>query len=418
MIRLSHPTRQVSGEITLDGSKSISNRLLIIRALSGADFPITQLSTSRDTRTLMQLIEQDDTLYDAGAAGTTFRFLTAYLAMKDGAQILTGSERMKQRPVGDLVQALNQLGADISFLEKEGYPPLEIRSPRKMGQRGRLKVQANVSSQFITALLLIAPYLPGGLELVLDGPVVSRSYIEMTLALMAQFGVPHRWEGQVIEVPEKAYTARTFEVEADWSAASYYYSLFAMGEGEMLRLNGLQPDSTQGDSVLARMMEGFGIQTEYEAGGVVLRKTGMAPKPLFEWDFVLCPDIAQTLAVTCAGLGVHGVFSGLETLSIKETDRIAALQAELLKTGVYFSKLPARFSRKNADKTFYLLEGKAHWEGIPEFAAYEDHRMAMSLAPLALLGPICIENPAVVEKSYPAFWEDLARLGFVIEHLG
>lgn len=408
---ISKADRQLKGEIVLNGSKSISNRALIIRALSGTDFPIEYLSTSKDTVTLQKLLAQSSGDLDTGHAGTTFRFMTAYLALQDGSQILTGSERMKQRPIGVLVEALRTLGASIDYLEEEGYPPLRINSPQ-MGQVQNLQISAGTSSQYISALLMIAPCLEQGLELELVGKIVSRPYIEMTLGLMQHFGIAHQWEGQTIKIAPQAYQAKPFKVEADWSAASYYYALAAFAEELDLQLNGLWENSWQGDAILAEMMTQFGIATTFNDRGIHLRKEGNV-RNTFEWDFIRCPDIAQTLAVVCGGLGISGLFTGLETLSIKETDRIAALKTELAKVNVSFVQLPARFAQKS-DKTYFMVEGTADIKK-PVFTTYEDHRMAMAFAPFALLGAIEMEHPEVVVKSYPAFWEDLQRLGFLVK---
>lgn len=408
---ISKADRHLKGEISLNGSKSISNRALIIRALSGADFPIEYLSTSKDTVTLQKLLSQSTGDLDTGHAGTTFRFMTAYLALQAGTQILTGSERMKQRPIGVLVEALQKLGANIDYLGEEGYPPLRINAPA-IGQVPQLQISAGTSSQYISALLMIAPYMEQGLELELIGQIVSRPYIEMTLGLMAHFGVRHEWEGQTIKIAPQTYQAKAFKVEADWSAASYYYSLAVFADELDLQLNGLWENSWQGDAVLAEMMTRFGIASTFNEGGVHLRKEGEA-REAFEWDFIRCPDIAQTLAVVCGGLGISGLFTGLETLSIKETDRIAALKAELNKVNVSFVQLPTRFAQKT-EKTYFMVEGKATVDH-PVFATYEDHRMAMAFAPFAMLGAIEVEHPGVVVKSYPGFWEDLQSLGFVVK---
>lgn len=409
---LYHPTRRIEGELTLAGSKSISNRALIIRALSPDPFPIHRLANANDTQLLEALLASTDTLRDAGPAGTTFRFLTAYLSLQPGEQILTGSERMKQRPIGALVEALRSLGARIDYLEKEGYPPLRIGEPDNMGLKtNEITIPANTSSQYITALLLIAPTLPNGLKLHLTGHIVSRSYIELTLQLMKYFGVQHQWEGAVISVPPQAYQPRPFTVEADWSAASYYYSIAALAGSTNLVLKGLFENSAQGDAVLAKIMPQLGVHTEWIPDGLRLSKKEGTLPPVFEWDFLDCPDIAQTLAVVCGAVGVQGLFTGLETLRIKETDRIAALKQELAKVGVKLSALPARFSKRD-NREHYLISEKAEVKAEPLFQTYEDHRMAMAFAPLALLGPIQIEAPQVVEKSYPDFWRDLRSLGF------
>lgn len=409
---LSKADRNIIGEISLNGSKSISNRALIIRALSGQDFPIDYLSTSKDTVTLQKLLSQEKIILDAGHAGTTFRFMTAYLALQPDIQVLTGSARMKQRPIGVLVEALRKLGASIDYLEQEGYPPLQINPPENMGRVKNLKISAGTSSQFISALLLIAPYLPNGLNLELEGTIVSRPYIEMTLGLMNHFGVKYKWKDQRISIFPQDYEAKPFKVEADWSAASYYYCLAAFAEKLDLQLNGLWEDSLQGDAVLVEMMQKFGIKSTFNEQGVKLTKEEKSTSN-FEWDFLRCPDIAQTLAVVCSGLGTPGLFSGLETLSIKETDRIAALKTELSKVGASFVKLPPHFSKKT-NKTFYMVEGKAAVDH-PTFDTYEDHRMAMAFAPFSMIAPIAINDPGVVIKSYPDYWEDLKKLGFHIK---
>ncbi len=414
---ISKSDKTIKGEITLNGSKSISNRALILRALSEQDFEIQKISTSKDTRTLEKLLKEfasqkeGETIeLDTGHAGTTFRFLTGYLAAQKGTQILTGSDRMKQRPIGILVDALRKLGADIEYLENDGYPPLQIKERKSDFSNNQLTIAANTSSQYISSLLMLAPTLPNGLELTLDGKIVSIPYIQMTLKLMEQFGILHTWKDSVIKIENQKYQGSDFVVEADWSAASYYFSLGALADEVDLQLNGLFEKSTQGDSAIVKMMEQFGITTTFNEKGIHLKKSGNAPEPMFEYDFLECPDIAQTLAVICGGLGTMGLFTGLDTLSIKETDRIAALQNELQKVQVFFSKLPPKFSKKS-DKTLYMTEGKAVLD-MPTFATYEDHRMAMAFAPLALLGNIKVENPMVVVKSYPDFWKDLETLGF------
>ena len=411
---ISKKDRRLAGELTLAGSKSISNRALIIQALCEDDFPIHRLANANDTELLQSLLQREKIILDAGPAGTTFRFLTAYLALQPDIQILTGSERMKKRPIKVLVEALRQLGADIEYLEKEGYPPLKIGEPSDdFGRKNRLIIPANTSSQYISALLMIAPILPHGLELTLAGKIVSRPYIEMTLALMRHFGVTAGWKDNVIKINPQDYRAKAFTVEADWSAASYYYAMAVFADELDLQLNGLFKDSVQGDAVLAPMMEKFGIKTDFNAQGIRLTKSGAAIPPVFEYDFLECPDLAQTLAVVCAGVGVHGVFTGLETLRIKETDRIAALKNELAKVQAFLSKLPEKFSKKSG-KQFFQIEGKAVVENAPTFATYEDHRMAMAFAPLAMFGNIRIEEPEVVRKSYPNFWRDLTELGFEV----
>lgn len=405
---------KIQARLSLTGSKSISNRALLIRALCKEPFEIKRLAAANDTELMQALLASDEEVRDAGPAGTTFRFLTAYLALQPGSQILTGTERMKQRPIGVLVEALRRLGANIEYLEKDGYPPLRIGEAQDLGKTNQLSISAGTSSQYISALLMIAPVLPNGLELTLEGNIVSRSYIEMTLGLMRHFGVTAQWEGNTIIVAPQAYQAREFTVEADWSAASYHYAMAAFSSELDLQLDGLFPESFQGDAALVPIMEQFGIQSTFNETGVRLTRSDKALPAIFEWDFILCPDIAQTMAVVCAGLGVQGFFTGLETLSIKETDRIAALKQELAKVQAHFSKLPARFSPVT-QKEFFQVDGKADLAQIPTFDTYEDHRMAMAFAPLAMYGPVRIDEPMVVEKSYPHFYEDLELLGFEVK---
>ena len=413
-LTLSKATRELIGTIELTGSKSISNRALIIQALTPEPFVIERLAQAKDTQTLQALLASNEEVLDTGAAGTTYRFLTAYLSTQSGTQVLTGSERMKERPIGVLVDALRELGAQIEYVEREGYPPLRIGQANGFGEKGQLSIPAGTSSQYITALLLLAPTLPNGLELELIGKIVSRPYIEMTLRLMAYFGIEYQWEDQVIKVAPQVYQARPFMVEADWSAASYYYSLAAICDRCDLQLDGLFADSVQGDAVAQDIYQTFGVHTSFNETGLRLHKDGSADRPqVLEYDFLECPDIAQTLAVTCAALGVQGLFTGLETLRIKETDRIAALKQELAKVNAHLSTLPARFAPKSG-KEYFLIEGQANWQSPPSFATYEDHRMAMAFAPLALLHPIKVEEPGVVVKSYPDFWNDLESLGFGI----
>ncbi len=411
------PRRSIKGAVTLAGSKSISNRVLIIRALCGDHFPVEGLANARDTQLLQSLLSSEEEVLDAGAAGTTFRFLTAFMAFRDQTRILTGSARMQQRPIGVLVEALRKLGARIEYLAKPGYPPLRIRPHSGTFSTGPLSIPAGTSSQYISALLMVGPNLPEGLELRLEGGIVSRPYIEMTLRIMAYFGVDHQWEEDVIRVPHQAYRSRPFTVEADWSAASYYYAMAALADEADLKLGGLFADSLQGDAALADMMESFGLQTTFEGGSARLKKVA-GPRPeSFVYDFLRCPDLAQTLAVVCAGLGVTGYFTGLKTLRIKETDRIAALQAELSKVGVTMeaSSPPAG---ADSQRSWYRVSGQAEWRDVPCFDTYEDHRMAMAFAPLSILGEIAVAEPAVVAKSYPAFWEDLQQLGFELRAAG
>jgi 3-phosphoshikimate 1-carboxyvinyltransferase len=412
-VRVSKDSNIVTGTINLGGSKSISNRVLIIQALCEDQFKITNLSDSDDTKTLQKLLASKDHELDAHHAGTTFRFLTSFLAIKDGENVLTGSERMQERPIKALTEALIGMGADISYLKNEGYPPLRIGNPLRE-LNSKIDLPANISSQYISSLLLIAPTLKNGLEISLVGEIVSRPYLEMTLRIMEYFGVTHEWDDQTIKIQSQNYQARDFYVEADWSAASYYYIIAAFCDEVDLTLKGLSDDSLQGDSAIAMIGSSFGVFTSYGNNEITLSKSGDKVVDFFEYDFIKCPDIAQSVSTMAAGLGVSVLFSGLQTLRIKETDRIAALQTELAKLQVYLSRLPDKFS-KNSGVEYYMQEGKAASEGEPPiFATYKDHRMAMAFAPMAVLWPIEIEDHMVVTKSYPGYWMDLESLGFEV----
>lgn len=392
----------VSGTIDhLPASKSISNRVLILDALSGNKSTLHNLSDANDTQLMLKLVRSADRIIDVEDAGTTMRFLTAYFSITNQKKILTGTARMKERPIGILVEALRSLGAEIDYLEKEGYPPLETKQFFSQ-KTDSLKIRGDVSSQFISALMMIAPTLPQGLTLNLEGKVGSRPYIEMTAALMAQFGVKcDVLEKQVI-IPNGKYSPIDFTVESDWSGSSYWFSFAALASDAAIRLPRLFEDSLQGDSAIIPIMKFLGVEASMDGGLLKLSKTAKATD--LTWDFTHCPDLAQTVAVVCAATGIRGHFTGLESLRIKETDRIAALQNELRKIGgdlteqgntwtlVPSSKLPKRAS----------------------FNTYKDHRMAMAFAPLATLMDVEIENPFVVRKSYPKFWDDMKLAGFEI----
>jgi 3-phosphoshikimate 1-carboxyvinyltransferase len=400
--------RSVNGSIVLNGSKSISNRVLIIHALTAGTFNIENLSNARDTELLQEALHSNSFFLDVGAGGTTYRFLTAYLAIRPGEYILTGSDRMKERPIRVLVDALRSLGAEIDYLENEGYPPLKISGQLRTG--GKVMLPGDVSSQYLTALLLIAPSLEGGLELEWTGQLVSRPYIMMTLNLMEHFGAEWSMDDQSITVKQGRYTPRDFYVEGDWSAASYFYAIAALSEQADIELVGLESDSVQGDAVIAYMMESFQVKSEYDARSKSVRlskQPGETPWT-FTYDFIECPDLAQTTAAAMTGLKVDSVFSGLMTLKIKETDRVAALREELLKFG-------AKFEETGEDEWMLNCYDVAQPVHRPVIRTYEDHRMAMALAPLCLrFGALIIENPDVVAKSYPKFWEDMRKLGFEV----
>ncbi len=403
-IQITHHSSKIQGEITLPGSKSIANRSLIIRSLCEENFEIENLSSAKDTQTLIELLASKEETLDAGPAGTTFRFMTAYLSLQEGTRVLTGSERMKQRPIGVLVDALRELGADIEYMENEGFPPLKIHSPKSLGQVSEISMAADISSQYISALLMIAPTLPKGLHINFQGEPVSLPYIRMTLRMMEYFGIQYQEQENSIQIFPGKYKARSFKVEADWSAASYYFSLAALADEADIQVNGLFEESHQGDSVITEIGKHFGLHTSFNEKGILITKQKTELHSHFTWDFTECPDIAQTVAVMCAGLGISGEFSGLKTLRIKETDRISALRIELAKINVEVIELGNEGMK---------IQGEAKVDA-PCFSTYEDHRMAMAFAPLALMGQIEIEEPGVVVKSYPEYWEDLERLGFIV----
>jgi len=415
--KVSFPKVKVEGDIYLGGSKSISNRVLVIQKLIGQQLEITHLSDSDDTVTMRALLDQSTGIYDVHHAGTAFRFLTAYLAITQGTKVLTGSSRMQQRPIRPLVDALRDLGANITYINNEGYPPLKIDTPHDE-LKEELEISASISSQYISALLLIAPSLINGLKIKLIGDVVSRPYIDMTISIMRDFGADVIWKENTIIVKPVLYKARPYRIEADWSAASYYYAIAGLSEEADIRLHGLFDDSTQGDAAISHIAAKLGVSSNFSDNCVLITKDKEKTVNLmFEYDFIKQPDIAQSISVWLAGNGVNGLFSGLQTLSIKETDRVAALQTELMKVGVFLSKLPAKFSKKSST-TYYMQEGQATYgDLIPAFDTYQDHRMAMSFATLAVRFHIIINDPMVVTKSYPTFWDDLKKLGFVIEQI-
>lgn len=383
----------------LPASKSISNRALIISALAKGSSALNNLSDANDTQLMLRLINSPSPAIDIEDAGTTMRFLTAYFAITNQQKTLTGTSRMKERPIGILVDALRKLGASIEYLEKDGYPPIKINGFSKQ-QLTELSIRGDISSQFISSLMMVAPALPNGLTLHLTGKVGSRPYIEMTAAIMKHFGVSCVLSADRIVIPHQTYTPADFTVESDWSGASYWFALVALAKEAEITLPRLFPHSLQGDSVIVSIMKKLGVCTEMKNDLLHLSKNHTASE--IAWDFTHCPDLAQTVAVVCAAKGVRGFFTGLESLRIKETDRIAALQNELQKIG--------------AD----LIEHDAeHWELKPtdalpaaaSFATYKDHRMAMAFAPLATLMNVAIENPEVTRKSYPNYWNDLASVG-------
>lgn len=399
----------LKGEVRLPLSKSECNRLLIIRAITGTDFALPEISDAEDTMSLSRILSQlrqhtDGDTYDVGPAGTSMRFLSAYLASIPGVFQLTGTARMKQRPIGILVKALESIGADIEYTDKPGFPPLKIFGGPLQG--GEIEVDGSVSSQFISALLMIAPTMHNGLVIRFKGAIVSRPYIDMTIRIMERFGVSPVWDGDTLSVSHQQYMiddpATQFRVEADWSAASYWYSMAALADEADIFLKGLHEDSLQADAVCALLFPFLGVSTTFEEGGVRLKKNGYRPNA-FAFDFEDCPDIVQTVAVTAAALKIPTLLCGLNTLRIKETDRIAAVKRELQRIGVRCDE-PGRgmLDIRNFD-------GKI--ESPLRISTYDDHRMAMAFAPLAIKFPgMIIENPDVVKKSYPGFWEEVGKM--------
>lgn len=417
-IKLTSNERVLKASIRLGGSKSITNRALLIKALCEGHIDISNQSDSDDSRAMDRLLSQQDGVYDAGHAGTTFRFLTAYFAFKEGSQYLTGSERMQQRPIGVLVDALNSIGANIRYAKNVGYPPLHIDAPSN-DIKDTVILKADVSSQYISALLMLAPTLPHGLTIVLEGALVSKPYLMMTLSMMAHFGIKHSWQANTIHIAHQKYDAKSYFVEADWSSASYLYSWAAASDQAEIEVEGLMKDSMQGDAAIATIATQFGVNTEYLSDNTlrITKSKENKVEAFIEHDFISHPDIAQTVFGMCAACGVQGLFTGLQTLYIKETDRINAFKTELAKIGISLLKVPPRFKHKD-EREFFMLNGDLAFDGIPSFDTYHDHRMAMSLAPLSLLHSVVINDAEVVSKSYPRYWEDVKSFGVAIEAIG
>ncbi|WP_134089954.1 3-phosphoshikimate 1-carboxyvinyltransferase [Olivibacter sp. XZL3] len=412
-LSVSYPGGAVHGTVQLTGSKSESNRALILSALSKGKVRIENLSNADDTVTLQAILEALDTAaqetqtINVGPAGTAMRFLTAYLSTIPGNFLLTGSERMKQRPIGILVDALKSIGADIRYAEQTGYPPLEIKGGFIQTQP-EVVIKGDVSSQYLSALLLVAAFLPEGLTLNITGTLTSKPYVSMTLDMLNETGISHEWQDNRIAVGKQQAKESVLRVEPDWSAASYWYSVIALSPlGSSLFLPGLKDRSLQGDRAIVDIMANFGVRSTFENRGVKIEKTEAGEGERF-FDLKECPDLAQTVITCCAALGYDASFTGLETLKIKETDRILALQNELAKFGVELLEDKQVYHVKTAGRT----KPKS-----TTISTYEDHRMAMAFAPLALVfEELIIEDPAVVGKSYPAFWEHLTNVGFELNH--
>lgn len=405
MISILHPNRVVNVELSITGSKSITNRLLILRSIYPS-LKIKNKSNSQDTVVLENALKSSKNIKDVGHAGTAMRFLTAYYSILKNREVtLLGSKRMHERPIHPLVDCLKLIGADISYLERDGFPPLRIRG-KKLNSK-KVEISSNVSSQFISAILLIAPKLVGGLVIELKGELISKPYIKMSIGLLNKLGVKTNFRGNLIRIGNLEKTQKkTFTVESDWSSASYWYSIVALSESAEVRLNNFFKKSIQGDSVLARYYKALGVETKFIENYIVLSKINdFKPPKYLKLDLIDTPDLAQTIVVTCFGLGTSCFLCGLQTLNIKETERLNALKNELTKLG---AKLDI------TEISLKLYKSKEFRKNIT-INTYQDHRMAMSFAPLALIIPIFIENPSVVVKSYPHFWNDLIKAGFKIK---
>ncbi|QRR01755.1 3-phosphoshikimate 1-carboxyvinyltransferase [Dyadobacter sandarakinus] len=397
------PQQPIRAEIRLAASKSECNRALIINALTGFACELSNISEARDSQTMLRLLNDDGPVADVIDAGTTMRFLTAYFAVTNQQKRMTGTPRMCERPIGILVDALRTLGADITYEKVPGYPPLQINGFTYSGVN-ELTMRGDVSSQYISALLLIAPQLPDGLKITLEGEVGSRPYIEMTLNQMAHFGIEYHadWTHNILHIPPFKYHPKPYAIESDWSGASYWYSIVALAKSAEVELLGLKENSLQGDSAIVQIMELLGVKSVFTEKGVKLSKIPHAAA--VAWDFSACPDLAQTVAVCAAVKKIKLTLTGIESLKIKETDRVLALQQELHKLGAELIEV----------ETNHLYEvspvaGEA-WPATTSIHTYDDHRMAMAFAPAAMVSPLIIEEPGVVVKSYPGYWDDLAKV--------
>ena len=394
--------------IAITGSKSETNRLLLLQALY-PELILKNTSNSDDSQVMTKALKSKETVVDIHHAGTAMRFLTSYFAVQQGREVvLTGSSRMQERPISILVDALRQLGADITYEKTEGYPPIRIKGTKI--EKRQVSLKADVSSQYISALLLVAPGLENGLELTLEGTLTSIPYIKMTLALLAEIGIATTFEGNTITVAHQAktITAQEVTVESDWSSVSYFYSIAAMAKpGTTIALTSYKENSFQGDSDLVALYRHFGVESVFENNTLMLKKAAVKIEDALSFNLQNTPDIAQTIAVTCFGLGISCHLSGLHTLKIKETDRLLALQNELTKLGAVIT----------VTNDSLTLEAAAVINPDVPIATYQDHRMAMAFAPLALRVPLVIEEAGVVSKSYPDFWEDLKKIGFKIQEI-
>lgn len=404
-IRINSP-HSIDATILLPSSKSISNRALIIHALGNGNLQLDNLSACDDTQVMIRALQaQPGETIDIQAAGTAMRFLTAYLSITPGEHLITGTKRMQQRPIRLLVNALRELGANITYTANEGYPPLQING--KALTKNHISLPGNVSSQYISALLMIGPSLVNGLKITLTGDIISRPYIHLTIQLMKDFGAQVEWlNDHELMVAPKPYQPIPYYIESDWSAASYWYQIAALCPQARINLPHLFTNSYQGDCKVAELFQALGVGTVYTENGITLHKQATRTE-LLEYNFINQPDLAQTFVVTCALLGIPFHFSGLQSLKIKETDRMAALICEMRKLGYVLHE---------SDGSILSWEGERCERSPEAIDTYEDHRMAMAFAPASLvLSDICMNDPHVVSKSYPRYWEDLKTAGFIIK---
>lgn len=403
-LELKHPTKKVRAQLTITGSKSETNRLLLLQAL----YPhliIENQSNSDDSLAMHKALYSEEKTRDIHHAGTAMRFLTAFFATKENSDIiLTGSHRMQERPIALLVDALNALGGKITYAKEKGFPPLKIIGKQLEG--GEVTLPANISSQYISALLLIAPKLTSGLRLHLEGEITSLPYIKMTLALLKRLGINTSFERKTISIPFQATIEKQVQVvESDWSSASYWFSTLSLAEEGEIHLSSYREDSLQGDAVLRKIYRQLGVESDFEGNTLILKKnTNFVLPEKIELDLVEAPDIAQTIAVSCYGLGVACNLTGLHTLKIKETDRLLALEKELSKLGAIIT----------VDDKSLQLAATQNFQRNQSIDTYHDHRMAMAFAPLGLKIPLHINDAGVVSKSYPSFWKDMKSAGFQV----
>ena len=401
MIEISLINKNIYGSIDLESSKSISNRLLIIKKLCKTKFEIQNLSKAKDTKILNKILDDFETKKEINCedAGTALRFVIAFLASKKGSWIISGSKRMHERPIKHLIDCLVELGAEINYLEKEGFPPIEIKSKKLKSKK--LSLPGNISSQFISALLMVAPTIENGLTLEITSKVLSKPYINMTLDLMSEFGIEYTWENNLIKVEQQNYLAKNIKIENDWSAASFWYSFLALSKSGEIKIPDLYANSIQGDSVLPSIYSKLGVKTEFNEDSIVLYETKNIAKEI-ELDLSNHPDLALPIIVTCCGLGIKAHLMGLESLKIKESNRLESIKKELRKFNISCEIDSSSIKIKESQN---IVKPKSTIE------CHNDHRIAMSIAPLSMkVGSIKFDNKNVVNKSYPKFWEDFDRV--------